>query len=170
MKGLVFALLWICMQLLACDKEPSNQELRIEDRIFDYANLLTSNQEDSLFQLIKSLDTEIGSQIAVVIVDTLNGQRIEQYSLQMCERLGLGRSKFNDGILISVAVKNRQMRIEVGTGLEMIIKDEIASRINREEMMPRFREDDFAGGLTSAIKRIIQLIEANKELVGKRPG
>jgi uncharacterized membrane protein YgcG len=156
---------------ISCDKKINQKtfKLEVQNRIFDHADLLTMQQEDSLFQLIQSLDNEIGSQIAVVTVSSLDGQRIEEYSLDMAERLGLGREKFDDGILITVAAADRKMRIEVGYGLEKIVKDEIASRLNREEMAPSFSENDYAGGLSKAIKKIIKLIKENKELVGQRP-
>lgn len=171
MKILALTFLTACGLFMSCHRKADQRtnELKIENRIFDHANLLTTNQEDSIFQLIKSLDSSIGPQIAVVTTDTLKGESIEQYSLAMAEKLKLGRAGFDDGILISVVVKEREMRIEVGYGLERIIKDEIASRINREEMVPSFRAHDYAGGLTKGIKRIIKLIEENKELVGQRP-
>ena len=143
--------------------------LKVEDRIFDYAELLSKEQEDSLFQLIASLDNEIGSQVAIATIFSLEGQRIEEYSLKLAEQLQLGRAKFDDGILITVAQAERTMRIEVGYGLEKIFKDEIAARIIREEMAPSFRDTDYAGGLLKGIKKIIQLIKDNEELVGRRP-
>lgn len=146
-----------------------SNKLRVENRIFDYAELLTTVQEDSIFQIIKNLDTEIGSQIGIVTINSLEGHSIEEYSLKFADSLGLGRTEFDDGILITVSVSDRMMRIEVGYGLERIIKDEIASRINREEMAPSFQENDFAGGLTKAVLKIKKLIEDNKELVGIRP-
>lgn len=168
---ILIAFLTIFGLLISCIKktdQPTN-ELKIESRIFDHANLLTPDQEDSIFQLIKNLDSNIGSQIAVVTIDTLNGESIEQYSLAMTEKLGLGRAGFDDGILISVVVKERKMRIEVGYGLEKIIKDEIAAGIIREDMAPSFREQDYAGGLTKSIRKIIKLIEDSEELVGQKP-
>ncbi len=145
------------------------KELKIEDRIFDYAGLLSHHEKDSLFQLIKGLEDRVGSQIAIVIIDSLDGQSIERYSIKMAETLRLGRAKFDDGILITVVLRDRRMRIEVGMGLEKIIKDEIAGRINREEMAPGFRRGKYATGLGNAIQKISELIEQNKELVGERP-
>ena len=81
----------------------------------------------------------------------------------------LGRSNFNDGLLIAVALKERAIRIEVGYGLEKIIKDEIASRIIREEIGPRFKEEKFYEGLYTAVEKIKKLIEENKDLVGQAP-
>jgi uncharacterized protein len=166
----LLTLLTICVLLVSCDKQANQKTktLKVENRIFDYAMLLSNEQEDSLFQLIERLDNEIGSQIAIATIFSLEGQRIEEYSLKLAEELRLGRAKFNDGILITVAQAERTMRIEVGYGLEKIVRDEIAAQIIREQMAPSFRDEDYAGGLSKGIKKIIKLIEANKDLVGQR--
>jgi uncharacterized membrane protein YgcG len=87
----------------------------------------------------------------------------------MANGMGLGRKDYDDGILITVSLADRKTRIEVGPGLEKIIKDEIAARIIREDMGPRFGKDDFFNGIKGAVEKIKTLIEENKELVGQRP-
>ena len=170
MKISLLALLTIFGLFVSCDQKADQKSatLIVDHRIFDNAELLTKEQEDSLFQLIESLDNKIGSQIAINTIFSLDGQRIEEYSLERAEELGLGRAKFDDGILITVAKEDRTMRIEVGYGLEKIVRDEIAAGIIREEMAPSFRNEDYAGGLSKGIKKIIKLIEDNRELVGQR--
>jgi uncharacterized protein len=156
--------------LLACNNDKqAGKSLKIEDRILDRADLLTKSQEDSVFSLIKNLEQEIGSQIAVLTIDSLGGQKIEEYSLQMTENLGLGRSTHNDGVLITISVKDRKVRVEVGTGLENIIKDEIAARIIKQEIVAGFRKEKYGLGLYNAVNKICKLIEAHKDLVGTDP-
>lgn len=167
----LIALLTIFGLFVSCEKraDQKTKKLKVENRIFDYALLLSEKQEDSLFQLIERLDNEIGSQVAIATIFSLEGQRIEEYSLKLFEELRLGRATFDDGILITVAQAERTVRIEVGYGLEKIIRDEIAARIIREEIAPDFRKEDYAGGLITGIKKIIKLIEENEGLVGQRP-
>jgi len=135
----------------------------------DEADLLTGQQEDSIFAIIQDLEKNVGSQIAVLTIVSLNGEKIEKYSLRRAEQSRFGRQKYDDGILITVSHNDRQMRIEVGYGLEKIIKDEIAARINQEEMAPRFRQGDYYNGIKAAVEKIKKLIEENKQLVGERP-
>lgn len=161
MKQILFVVLLI---FISC----GDTKLTKEMRIYDEANLLTDAQEDSIFTLIQNLDSEIGSQIAVVTIDTLIGTSINEYSMKKAEQLRLGRKEQNDGLLITLAVKNREMRIEVGYGLEGIIKDEIAGRINREVMAPHFRKGKFGLGVYKGIDSIRFLIERDKALVGKK--
>jgi len=148
--------------------DDEKKELKIENRIIDSAHLLHNDQADSIFQIIKDLDDNIGSQIAIITVDTLNGVPLNKFSLDKANEMGLGRAEINDGLLIVIAVKDYSARIEVGYGLEKIIRDEIAARIIREDMIPRFRQNDYSSGLKAAVKKIKELIEANKELVGQR--
>ena len=81
----------------------------------------------------------------------------------------LGRKEFDDGILITLSVKDHNVRLEVGYGLEKIIKDEVAARIIRDEMIPEFREERFYAGLKAAAFEIRNLIEENRGLIGQRP-
>ena len=136
--------------------------------VMDSANILSIHEEDSIAMLTQALENDIGSQIAVLTIDSLQGERIETYSLRTANSLGLGRATHNDGILITVSLRDRVVRIEVGTGLEQIIKDEIASRLIREQMAPAFREGKFGQGLYKAIEKMTGLIRENEKLVGQK--
>jgi uncharacterized protein len=153
--------------LLACDKKvKSDSEGK---RVIDIAELLTDSEEKELLTQILNLEKSIGSQIGIVLIDTLNGEKIEDFSLSTAERMNLGRSEFNDGLLITFSSKDGKIRIEVGYGLEKIIKDEIAARIVREDMAPKFKKKKYYDGLNTAVSKIKKMIEDNKELVGQRP-
>jgi uncharacterized membrane protein YgcG len=165
----LFITLLIVQLSISCTESKKSSEISMDDRIFDSARLLTPIQKDSIFQLIKSLEKNIGSQIGIITLDTLFGQSINEYSIGQAEKLRFGRAKFNDGVLITVVTKNRQMRIEVGSGLEKIIKDEIASGINRNVIAPKFRESKFGRGIYLGVDSIKSLIEKHKELVGANP-
>jgi uncharacterized protein len=141
----------------------------LENSIYDSAKLLSKPQADSVLRLIQELNANIGSQLAVITIDTLNGQEINDYSINQAERLQIGRAAYDDGILLTIAVKNREMRIEVGLGLELIIKDEIASRINRQVIAPEFRKGKCGLGIYKGLDSIKYLIERDRDLVGKRP-
>ncbi|MBI3217978.1 MAG: TPM domain-containing protein [Bacteroidetes bacterium] len=152
--------------ICACHPHKVTKHLFVNDRIFDSAQLLSSVQRDSIFQIINKLDSSIGSQIGVNIISSLRGRNISAYSLDVAQKLRLGRTSYNDGILLTVALAEHQMRIEVGTGLENIIKDEIASRINRNILAPQFRMGNFGRGIYLGLDSIKFLIERDKELVG----
>lgn len=135
--------------------------------IRDSVNVLTARQQEALSQEIKELEDSVGSQIGVLIVNSLHGEKIEDYSLRTANAWGLGRKEFNDGILITVAIQDREMRIEVGTGLENIIKDEIAAQIIHEEMTPEFKDAKYYEGLSKAVEHIKTLIQTNRHQIGQ---
>lgn len=171
MKTFVILLLFVLVGFFnSCDsKKTFDKSLKIKNRILDQADLLTPQQEDSVFNLIENLELKIGSQLAFWTIDSLGGQRIEEASLKMAESLGLGRSTHNDGLLITISFGDRKARIEVGTGLENIIKDEIAARIIREDLAPKFKDKKYGQALYNTVDKVSKLIVDNKDLVGQGP-
>lgn len=156
--------------MVSCNTNKKTEtESQIENRIIDNSYLLTQPQRDSILAIIDKLDESIGSQIAILTIDTLGGEKLEEFSLRMAGKLRLGRPIHNDGLLVTVVTMERKIRIEVGTGLENIIKDEIAARIIREDMAPLFRQQKYGQGIYLAVDKISKLIIENKELVGTPP-
>jgi uncharacterized protein len=164
----LFALVFsFVILIVACQrKEDTPAQTSIRIGVIDSTSLLSSDQKNDLERWIQKLEKETGSQIAIVIVDTLGVKNINQVSLTMAENLNLGREKYRDGLLIFVVYKDRKIRIEVGYGLERVIRNEIASRIIREKMAPKFKKQEYYEGLLSAVKEISELIKANKPLIG----
>jgi uncharacterized membrane protein YgcG len=158
---LLFALLFI-----SCSQK-QNADAAIFP-VTDSVDVLTSVQEDSLTKELLELEESIGSQMAILLIGRLKGVPIERYSLDIANRWKLGRKDYNDGILITVSVYDRMIRIEVGYGLEKIVKDEIAANIIREEIAPNFKEEKYYEGLHAAVTRIKALIKANKDLIGTK--
>lgn len=168
-------LMLFCLSAIICiisckrNEAPLHSREKIEYVIFDSVALLSWPQKADIFSAIQNLEKKIGSQIAVVIIDSLGSRKLEVYSLDVFEKLDLGREQFDDGILITVVSRERKIRIEVGTGLEKIVKDEIAARILREQMVPNFKENNYFQGIKEAVDRIKNLIEINRELIGQSP-
>lgn len=92
-------------------------------RVNDYANILADGEEAELNKLLKSLEDSVGSQLVILSVNSLENS-IEEYSVQVANQWGIGRADYNDGIMIILAMSEQEVRIEVGYGLELIVKDE----------------------------------------------
>ena len=90
----------------------------LKTRVTDLTRSLTPNQLDTLEQLLKSLETRKGSQIAVLIVPSTEPEEIEQYAIRVAEAWKLGRKGIDDGALMLIAKDDRELRIEVGRGLD----------------------------------------------------
>ncbi|NMM47615.1 TPM domain-containing protein [Marinigracilibium pacificum] len=161
--------LWIILLFLiiiSCNSN-SDSENKLY-RVNDYANILSETEENDLSQLVRSLEDSIGSQIIILTTNSLEGKTIERYSLEFANNWGIGRKDYDDGILITIAPSDRQVRIEVGYGLELIIGDEIAKSIIDNTMLPEFRNGDFYKGISEGTKEIINLIYDHPELVGEK--
>jgi uncharacterized protein len=142
---------------------PDVPELR--GRVNDHADLLTPEQESELAALYRALEQEIGCEIALLTIDDLHGESIEDYSRKVVDAWGLGRRGIEDGLLITVARQDRKVRIAVGPGLESIVPDDAAATIIRQ-MVPSFAQGDFFKGLQHGSLAIIRMIQARPDLVG----
>jgi uncharacterized membrane protein YgcG len=135
--------------------------------IIDNTDILSQQQKDSINTIIRDLESKIGPQVAVLTINSLRGQNLEEFSLKKADSLKLGRADYDDGLLITVALFDRKVRIEVGEGLEDIIKDEIAARIIDEVIAPQFRQGKYGKGIHAAVSQIYTLIAVNQKLIKK---
>src|SRR4249919_2884064 len=153
---LALLLCWACSALALVAVPP------LTGRVVDQTATLSSGDIASLTQTLKDLQTRKGSQIAVLIVPTTDGEAIEQFSLRVAEAWKIGRKKIDDGVLLVVAKNDRHLRIEVGYGLEGALTDVTAKRIIDEIITPRFRNSDFTGGISAGVDRIIGVVDGEK--------
>jgi uncharacterized protein len=125
-------------------------------RVHDEAKVLSAATVDNLEKQLKSFEDSTTNQIAVLIVPSLDGEVIEQYSLRVVETWKLGQAKNDNGVLLLVSIGDRKVRIEVGQGLEGVLTDALSSRIIRNEIAPNFRRGDYEGGIVAAVDAIIK--------------
>src|SRR6478752_1514128 len=137
-------------------------------RVVDQTGTLGSGDVATLNQTLRSFEARKGSQIAVLIVPSTEGEAIEQFSLRVAETWKIGRKKIDDGALIVVAKNDRRLRIEIGYGLEGALTDVTSKRIIDEIITPKFKSGDFAGGISAGVNRIIRVIDGEK-LPGVEP-
>lgn len=131
----------------------------LKGRVTDLTGTLTQEQTAALEQMLQSFEKRKGSQIAVLMVPTTEPEAIEQYSLRVAEAWKIGRGKIDDGAILVVAKDDRELRIEVGYGLEGALNDATANRIVEDVIVPRFREGDFYGGINAGVDRMIRVID-----------
>lgn len=127
--------------------------------VTDLTGTLSAQQTQALDQKLRALDAAKGARIAILVLPTTQPETIEEYSVRAAESRKLGREKVDDGVLLVVAKNDRAVRIEVGYGLEGALPDVIASRIVNQVILPRFRENDYYGGIDAAVDRIVATIQ-----------
>lgn len=126
--------------------------------VTDLTGTLSAQQVDQLDAQLVALEKSKGAQLVVLMVGSTGDQDIEGYSLAVAEANKVGRKGTDDGVLLLVAKNDRSVRIEVGYGLEGAIPDAATARIIREYIAPKFRSNDYFGGITDAVGALTQLI------------
>lgn len=130
----------------------------LTERVTDLTGTLSAEDRAGLTASLAALEKDKGAQIAIVLLPTTQPESIEQFGIRLAEAWKIGRKGVDDGVIVIVAKDDRRMRIEVGYGLEGAIPDAIAKRIVAEQMAPRFREGDFAGGLRATVATLDKVI------------
>ena len=153
---LALLLCWACPMLAAVAVPP------LSGRVVDQTGTLRSDDVASLTQTLKNFEVRKGSQIAVLIVPTTDGEAIEQFSLRVAEAWKIGRKRVDDGALLVIAKNDRHLRIEVGYGIEGALTDATTKRIIDEDITPKFKAGDFSGGISAGVERMIKVIDGEK--------
>ncbi len=131
---------------------------RLTARITDQTATLTSDQRNQLESKLADFERQKGAQIALLIMPTVNPETVEQYALRVVEASKLGRKGVDDGVLLLIAKNDRKLRIEVGYGLEGALNDATAKRIISEMITPRFKQNDYFGGIDAGLDAMIKVI------------
>ena len=129
-------------------------KLILNNPVIDEARILSASDKQAIETKLRSLNDRGLAQAAVVIVPTTNGEDIFDYSMKVADRWKLGKKDTDQGLLMVVAVNDRKMYILTGYGLEGTIPDAAAKRIISDDITPRFKQGDYAGGITAGINRI----------------
>ena len=129
-------------------------KLILNNPVIDEAKILSASDKQAIETKLRSLNDRGLAQAAVVIVPTTNGEDIFDYSMKVADRWKLGKKDTDQGLLMVVAVNDRKMYILTGYGLEGTLPDAVAKRIISDDITPRFKQGDYAGGITAGINRI----------------
>lgn len=130
--------------------------------ITDNANILEPSEESQLESILSNLKDKGAAQYAVVTIQSLEGRDIQGAAFEMANGV-LGEEGKNNGLLLLVAVDDREYRFEVGRGLEPILPDIVVGRIGRDYLVPHFREGNYGAGIIESSKAIeARLLGANE--------
>jgi uncharacterized protein len=164
MRSILLLVLGSCLLLasLAAPAQPLQAVPALTARVTDLTNTLSVVERDAIEANLEQLETETGSQVAVLLVATTAPEAIEQYALRVVEQWELGREDIDDGVLFLVAMQDRKMRIEVGYGLEGALPDARAKRIIEGIVTPAFRAGDFSGGIAAGTDAIATVVRGEE--------
>ena len=140
----------------------------IVDPVTDRTGTLTRSEYYSLRKMIIRFEDSTSNQIVVMLIPTLGGNDIRDHAIRILEKNKIGQKGKDNGVLILIAKDDRQISIEVGYGLEGVLTDAICDKIIRSEIRPRFRENEYYGGIAAAITAISQTVKGEYTAEGKR--
>jgi len=138
----------------------------LSGHVNDTAGLLAPDVRDRIEGKLIEFERATGAQVAVLTIDSLGGDPLEDYSMRVAQTWKLGRKGVDDGVLVLVARDDHKMRIEVGYGLEAKLPDALCRRILDNVMRPSFRAGDFGGGIAAGVDAITGTLEG-KDVVPK---
>jgi uncharacterized protein len=124
-------------------------------RVVDQAGILNNSEEARLVAKLANLEAKSSIQLVVVTLSSLRGSPIEDWGLTLGRTWGIGQKGKDNGVLLIVAPNDRELRIEVGYGLEGTLPDATADAIIRNVIVPRFRAGSMAGGISDGVDAII---------------
>jgi uncharacterized protein len=133
----------------------------------DFSRVLSETARIELDQLLRETEQQTTAEIAVAIVPSLDGMSVEEYANRLFHEWGIGKDKVDNGVLVLVAPNEREMRIEVGYGLEPVLPDGLAGEIIRTTFLPRFRNDDYEGGIRDGVARIAAVVKRKHVLTAE---
>jgi len=124
--------------------------------VTDRAGVLGSGRAEALNARLDQFERETSNQLLVWIDRRLpEGFTLEDFTVRAAQKWGPGQKKIDNGAILFVFVEDRKVRIEVGYGLEGTLPDVIANRIIQDEILPKFREGDYAGGIEAGVASMI---------------
>lgn len=156
------AMTWLVLVCLMALVFPARADVAVpalKARVTDLTGTLTSQQAQQIESQLGALEQRKGAQVVVLMLPSTQPEDIAEYATRVFDQWKIGRKNVDDGVLVVVAKDDHRAMIETGYGLEGAIPDAAASRIIREYMSPKFRVNDFFGGLNDAIGALTKLID-----------
>ena len=122
----------------------------------DLAHVINPEQTRRLLGLLQGLEQKTGAQYIILTIDTTGGRPIEQFTRELLTRWKLGQKGKDNGVLFTLALKDRAYRFDIGSGLETVITNAIADQIGRDILVPYLRNGQYSEGIYEANLRILR--------------
>lgn len=162
LASLLTALVTLCLALpgvaIAAEGEPIAVP-KLERRVTDLTATLSAEEAARIEAKLKAFEATKGAQIAVLIVASTQPEPIFDYAVRVTDAWKLGRKDVDDGVLFLIAKSDRKLQILTGRGTQGVLTDAASKRIISEIVAPKFRANDFAGGVEDGVAKIIGLLQ-----------
>ncbi|MDH3455190.1 MAG: TPM domain-containing protein [Desulfuromonadales bacterium] len=153
-RFVLFALLCLLLPLNAAALEVP----KLNGYVNDLADVISPGTELKVERFLRGFESSDSTQLVILTIESLEGEPLEEYSLKVAENWKIGQKGKDNGALLLIAKQDRQMRIEVGYGLEGRLTDLLAGRIIDNEIKPRFQAGDFDGGVIAGVTAMAEAV------------
>ena len=126
--------------------------------INDYTNTINNDYKEKIVSIGKELEDKTGAQAIIVAINSTNNIPIEDYTNKLFRGWGIGKSDKDNGLLILLAINDRQYRVEVGRGLEGAIPDALSNRVMESLAKPSFAQENYGEGLLNSYSKLCDYI------------
>ena len=142
--------------------EKSSNFPALTGRVVDQARVLSQSTKDELETLLATHENNTTNQVVVATIESLGNAQIEEYSIELARHWGIGQKGKDNGVVLVVAPNDKQVRIEVGYGLEGTLTDALSSSIINYYIIPEFKKGDIQNGINIGIQKIIALLDGDE--------
>jgi len=127
-------------------------------QVIDLAGIIDSSQKEQLSRILHELEQKTSVQMVILTLTSLDGEDINTVSLRTAEQWQLGHKDKDNGLLFTVAVKDRRYRLETGYGLESMLPDSLLGTIGRQILVPYFKQGSYSMGIAAATGAIVDIL------------
>ncbi len=163
MKKIFSIIILLLAATLAFSQESFDPETLLKQKpaklVNDFTGTLTPDQLQALESKLVAFDDSTSTQIAVVIVPTLNGNDIADFNVKLGRAWGVGGKQYNNGVILLIAKGDRKLNIATGYGVEGALPDITTKHIIDEVIVPNFKGDDYYRGIEEGTDAIIQAVK-----------
>lgn len=131
----------------------------LNSRVTDLAGVLNDQTKWNLEERLKNYELKSSNQVAVLIIQSLQGENLEEYTHRVASVWQLGQQGSDNGVLLLIAIQDRKMRIEVGYGLESTLTDVISSHIIHKDIAPYFKKQQYGQGVENGVSSIVAVLK-----------
>jgi uncharacterized protein len=163
MKKFFSIIIFLLAGTMAFSQESFDPETLLKQKptqlVNDFTRTLTPDQRQALENKLVAFNDSTTTQIAVVIVPTLNGNDISDFNVKLGRAWGVGGKQYNNGIILLIAKDDHKLNIATGYGVEGALPDITAKHIIDEQIVPNFKGNDYYRGIEEGTDAIIQAVK-----------
>jgi uncharacterized protein len=162
-KSAARPLLILLLLCVSAARAEQVKNLKPQGYVNDFAGVLSAPAKQKLTELCAEVDQKAKAQIAIVTVSSLEGEPVEQFSIDLATAWGIGPKQKDRGVLILLAPNDHKDRVEVGYGLEPILPDGKVGSFEREAV-PFLRQNDYSGAVLLITQRVAAVIAEDQKV------